>query len=152
MYSWSTAVEALKDNDAVLSVLRSQREQAFRAQLKTLSRLCDCFEMVTGAGRTSMLPAWEQLQEGSPDTLLNLLAVFDLADVDRGGTISREEVASIAHNLGYELSDADVTAFLEVARGQRTSDEHTGKYCHRISRLRERRPLAQRHALGRRGR
>ena len=128
MYSWATAVEDLKDNAAVLSVLRSQREQGFRDQLKTLSRLCDCFELLTVNERRAKLTAWETLQEGSPDTLLNLLTVFDLADADKGGSISRDEVASIAHNLGYEMSDTDLESFMEVATGQHDiGGEHTAR-------------------------
>jgi len=130
MYSWATSVEALKDKSALLNVLRSQREQGFRAKLKTLSRLCDCFEMVV-QGRcvieqqVSRPPSWEQLQEGSPDALLNLLTVFDLTDVDLDGSISREECRSIARTLGYVLSDTDVAAFFECAQHQAAAgDDH----------------------------
>uniref|UniRef100_A0A7S0Q257 EF-hand domain-containing protein n=1 Tax=Coccolithus braarudii TaxID=221442 RepID=A0A7S0Q257_9EUKA len=112
MYSWATAVEQLRDEDALSNVLRAQREQGFRAKLKTLSRLCDCFEAVAGGSCfLGQAPSQTELQAGNPDVLLNLLTVFDMADIDQEGSISRDELASIAHNLGYELTEAAVSDF-----------------------------------------
>jgi len=123
MYSWATAVEELKDRDALFSVLRSQREQGFRAKLRTLSRLCDCFELVSDTEGRCFLdmqppPSWGQLDPNMAGTpMLNLLTVFDLADADQDGSISREECVLLAHNLGYDLNDRSISSFFQFAQG-----------------------------------
>ena len=68
----------------------------------------------------------EQLRaEGNPDALLNLLRVFDVADGNDDGIISRDELASVAANLGYDLSEAAIDAFSAQAIGTSTSASPT---------------------------
>mmetsp|Transcript_51961 Transcript_51961/g.103411 ORF Transcript_51961/g.103411 Transcript_51961/m.103411 type:complete len:168 (-) Transcript_51961:364-867(-) len=63
----------------------------------------------------------ESLREKDLDVRLNLLSVFELTDTDGSGSISREECVAMAQNLGYTLTDAGVSAFIEFARGHSTA-------------------------------
>jgi len=122
-YNIATAVEALKDPDALRRVLRRQRERAFQAKLTTLARMCDVFDRASN-GELSVGSVEQRrslrdmLEDGTPSAIYNLQTVFDFADQDGGGTLCRAEVAALARNLGYDLDDGSLdTIFEQMACG-----------------------------------
>lgn len=123
-YNWATAVEEYTDERALRGVLTTQRERAFLTTLRTLSRLCDCFEQcadggcfVEGRGGERRLPVKRLLDSRDPSRVRALLAVFDFSDLNSCGTICRSELETLAHVLGYELDDTVVSNFFEQVCG-----------------------------------
>ena len=79
-------------------MLSSQRERSFETKIRTLATLCECFRVCTDGGclvpkgEAVATTPWEALRSQSDDALLNLLAVFDMADSNHDGWISRNEL------------------------------------------------------------
>lgn len=114
MYNWATSVESLKDLKALRKVLSEQREGAFRSKIRTLFKLCQIFDTVSGQGAaqcclTDRQPSWEQIRiQGNPDALLNLLTVFGIVDLDQDGYICPSEAKYLASTLGYRLTEVEI--------------------------------------------
>jgi len=105
--------------------MSAQRERAFQTTMRTLSRLCDCFErgskgdnFVDGQ-RGERSSVKQMLDSRDPSRVRALLAVFDYADLNSEGTIGKDEIDSLAQVLGYKLSVAEIDAFFEQACGAR---------------------------------
>ena len=123
MYNWCTAVEGLKDSDALRKVLASQRQRSFATKICTLATLSECFSVCTQGGcfvpetPVAMMP-WAALREGAQrdDDMLNLLAVFDMADRNRDGWLSYQELGLIASRLRFELDELSLNSFIDQAK------------------------------------
>ena len=106
MYNFATSVESYKDLAALRKVLSEQRKAEFKSKIRTLFKLCQIFDTVSGLGAAQCSladkqPSWQHIRvQGNPDALLNLLTVFDIADLDKNGYICKSEVSALASTLG----------------------------------------------------
>jgi len=114
MYNFATSVEDYKDLAALRKVMSEQRKTTFKSKIRTLFKLCQIFDTVMGLGAaacclTDKQPSWKRIRkQGNPDALLNLLAVFDIADLDKDGFICKSEAAALASTLGYRLTEMEL--------------------------------------------